>query len=53
MTLITCPCCHGTGWLVTHHDDPAVIQRDPCTHCQGKGEVEAEVDEKKDDAPAH
>ena len=49
MILVTCPCCHGTGWIVTHfeHDDErgTTVHRDPCTHCQGKGEVPSELEE--------
>jgi hypothetical protein len=46
MIMVICPCCRGTGWLVTHNDDLSVIHRDPCTHCRGTGEVPSELDKK-------
>ena len=46
MHLVDCPCCKGVGWLAVCEDvqspDPQWFQ---CTHCMGKGQVPAEVDD--------
>ena len=48
MPKITCPCCYGTCWIISHDDRGNIIQHDPCGHCEGTGEIEAEVEENGD-----
>ena len=44
--MITCPCCHGTGWMVWFEENTSNVERrDPCGHCEGTGEIEGEVEE--------
>ena len=48
MPKVTCPCCHGTCWIVVYDfvDQVLVIKsREPCGHCEGTGKIEAEVEE--------
>jgi DnaJ-class molecular chaperone len=44
----TCPCCKGKTVLpVVEHDEiegRTILRNVPCTHCQGKGEIEVEVE---------
>jgi hypothetical protein len=46
--LVLCPCCNGTKRLtVVEHDEVdgrTWLEHPKCTHCMGKGVVEAEVD---------
>lgn len=43
---VECPCCHGEGSLLIYDeaypDDPP--ERSKCSHCQGTGKVDAEVE---------
>ena len=53
MPKVTCPCCHGRGWMVWFEGNAADVARhDPCGHCEGTGEIEAEV-EKNGDITQH
>ena len=50
---VTCPCCKGEKKTVTCEpgqipgvDVPTyIIDEKPCTHCEGTGRIEAEVEE--------
>ena len=49
MPKVTCPCCGSTGWIVWFEPDSMTIERrDPCSHCEGTGEVDAEEEEQED-----
>jgi DnaJ-class molecular chaperone len=49
--MVTCPCCHGEKVLFLFEQErtgqkfPREPMKHDCTHCQGKGEVPAEVSE--------
>jgi DnaJ-class molecular chaperone len=46
MPKVTCPCCHGTCWIVAYDAEKMEIaSREPCAHCEGTGEIDAEVEE--------
>jgi len=50
MPKVTCPCCHGTCWNVIYDlEKMEIVSREPCAHCEGTGEIEAEVEEPKED----
>jgi len=50
MPKVTCPCCHGTCWNVVYDPEKMEItSREPCAHCEGTGEIDAEVEEPKED----
>jgi DnaJ-class molecular chaperone len=44
----TCPCCKGRKVLpVVEHDEieaRTILRQEPCTHCQGTGEIDVEVE---------
>ena len=46
---VTCPCCKGKKRLtLIEHDEilgRTLLTHPVCCHCEGKGEIEAEVDE--------
>ena len=47
--MVTCPCCKGKKRMtLVEHDEiegRTILTHPLCTHCQGKGEVEAEAEE--------
>jgi hypothetical protein len=50
MPMVTCPCCHGKKKLLIFErvdGDPEMIgaHLEMCSHCEGRGKVEAEVEE--------
>jgi len=42
---VDCPCCKGEKRLLVHElvDGVEVVSVPPCGHCQGEGEIEAEI----------
>jgi DnaJ-class molecular chaperone len=50
MPKVTCPCCKGEGEVITMDTSHNFIITDitPCTHCEGTGKVEAEVEDPDD-----
>lgn len=49
MPKVICPCCHGMKKVILYdYDTETIIARVDCSHCEGTGEVEAEVEENGD-----
>jgi hypothetical protein len=58
MPKVTCPCCHGEKKILVFERDPTsnapedmvvvAVTHEECSHCEGTGEVEAEVEENGD-----
>jgi len=47
MTKVKCPCCHGKKFLliIDESGEKAYEYSIACSHCEGTGEIDAEVEE--------
>jgi hypothetical protein len=47
--MVECPCCHGAKEILVYEVEEdrhlKLVARVTCSHCEGKGEIEAEVAE--------
>jgi len=45
MPKVTCPCCHGKKVVEVFDEEYGEVIHMICMHCEGTGQVEAEVEE--------